>query len=239
MAVRKIVACTVLCMVLPCNAFWEVGLSTSIHIPLTKKNLLIGAAVGGSILAAVYLYRYFCVMTLPKAERLCNEVGGYIEKMSSKYHAEFAILDKGVGDEIFKSELQNIITAGDSESPYLTYVNALQDSIKQIQSYEEQFSNGISHLQTAMDKLVSKINGCLLISDRENFGDELQRYKNVLISIAGLRELLHMIRFKLQKMMRTCLQFDAYRQEKMLERLQAIEKQLIYARINQQCCNHC
>lgn len=239
MILRKMCLGVLFFIMLPSEAYCNIGVYFPIEVPISKKTLLIGAAVGGSIVAAYYIYNYFCVMTLPKAERLCNDVSAFIEEVTSKYHQELAAIDKGINDELLKVELQNIITSQDSESPYLTYTNNVRSITKKDESFEESFSYGIPQLQGAMDKVVKKLNAaheCCL--ERDELESLVQKYKKLFHSIAGLRELLHAIRFKMQRLIRLCMQFDAYRQEKILERLQAIETQMVFDRMQPKTINN-
>jgi hypothetical protein len=243
MNIHKIFAMALLLSLMPHTAQSYFDTGVSIQISLTKQTLLMGAAVGGSILAGFSLYRLYChffVMTLPKAEKLCNEVSAYIEEMTSKYHRELDLIDKGFTDEALKVELQNIITDSDSESPYLTYNNALREAVRRAESYEEKYRKCIPQLETAMNKIHCKRESSHLYSSGYSKVEaQLQQYGRLFESIAGLRELLHSLRFKMQRLVRLCMQFDAYRQEKMLARLQAIERQLIINSMRSETVYYC
>ena len=200
-------------------------------ILLNRKTFLIGGAVIGTVCAGVWLYNYFWVFTLPKAYELCHKVTEYSDDISNRYEREFALLERESNRDIQKAELQNIIADLDSESPYLTYTNTIKRDLLKAKKYEETFSRGIPHLEKAMEKCIKKTESASE-EKLEKLQSEIREYKFILTKIAQLREIVHAIRRKLQRLVNYCVQYDAYKQEKILERLQAIESQLIYSRID-------
>jgi len=203
-----------------------------IEIPINKKTLLIGGAIAGGVLAATLIYRYFWILTLPKAQELCHEITEYVDYVATHYEREFTLLEKNSDRDTQKAELQNIITELDSESPYLAYTNQLRKNLSKAENYEKRFARGIPQLEKAMDKLIKKSES--VSGERfEKLQRETNYYKAILQTIAQLREILHALRHKLTRIANYCVQYDAYKQEKILEQLQAIQTQLILNHLNQ------
>jgi len=233
---KKACALGILIALAPCTtqtSFYEnliphCFLNISTEIPLNKKTLLIGGAVAGSALLGYWLYNYFFVLTLEKAEKLCHEVTEHINYAGNEYEREITLLESNKELETQKKELQDIIAQLDSESPYLTYTNKIKADLDKCEKYEKRFYKGVPQLQKAMNKIINK-------TSKETYNhtqNEIGRYENVLTSIAQLREILHFYRLKLKKLVSYCVQFDAYKQEKILEQLQNIQTQLIMNNLN-------
>ncbi len=198
----------------------------------SKKTLLIGGVVVGGAIAAGFFYHYFFVLTLPKAEQLCHEITEYVKYVTSHYQRELTLLEKSNDYEEQKAELQKIIAEFNSESPFLTYTNTIKRDLSKCEVYEKQFSRGIPQLKKTMDKLIEKEKIEVIEEKQEELQGEINRYKAVLSSIAQLSEMLHALRYKLQRLVNYCVQYDAYKQEMILDRLQAIETQLILNRMS-------
>lgn len=224
---KKTLALGLLLSIIACTtqSFHTISFNFTTVVPLNRKTLLIGGAIIGGVCAGIWLYNYFWVFTLPKANELCHEVTEYIDQIATRYEREFALLEREGNRDIQKAELQNIIADLDNESPYLTYTNTIKKDLSKAKNYEKTFRRGIPHLEKAMEKCIKKSESAS--EERlEKLQNEIREYKALLSTIAKLREILHATQHKLQRLVNYCMQYDVYKQEKILERLQAIESQL-------------
>ena len=86
-----------------------------------------------------------------------------------------------------------------------------------------------------MDQLIKNLESASLIKENQkNLEKKIEQHKVILKSITELREVLYSVRRKLQRLVNYCIQYDTYKQEMILARLAAIEKQLIFNRMDKQ-----
>ena len=198
-------------------------------IPLKKTMLIAGGVLCSGAAVGYGLYKYFTCMTFSRAEKWCHDVTGYIEQIAVFYNREFAMLDNSCDVKAHKKELEEIITSINSRCPFLYYTEWVEDSLMTCINFEKKMSSGILQLKAESDNAIMKLGqGLQSDTNKQDVETQLKGYQDILKSITNLSELLHTIHGKLHKLLRYCQQFDAYRQEKILDQMRKIETRLIF-----------
>lgn len=238
-------AFAVLCLGLLCvnatQASWSfvpyVQLEFDASQLFNKRVLIAGAVVGCAATAGYFLYRYFSAMTLPKAKCWCDRADALEVRLACDYQRETSLLVNNALSAAHKDMLRDIIAESGTETPYMNYVRTLQNDLSSLEGLENEFVRGVPRLEAAMLQIASRLHEVDLDEqERTSIEQQVAAYQVTLQKMRQLRDNLRETYVQLAHICACAKQFDGYRQELLLARLDRIETQLALHGMHSHCC---
>lgn len=204
---------------------------------LTKKVLVAGAIIGGVALGGYLLYRYFYVMTLPKAQAWCTDAYNVLNGAEKTYQQELSIVNEVSSMSSQKEALQEIVGAYNSDRPFLGYVITIDAEINKIDNLKKCYEKGRPQLEKSMGTLINRLNEKTMTEkERQQVEARVQQFKDTLDNMMTLNAQLDPLVMGLRKISHACKQLDGYRQELMIQKLDILQTQLAINNIQSHNC---